>query len=63
MSNDPDQIRADIDRQREQLAETVDALHGQIEQSAKAAVKPAVIGVGVLVVGLVGFLVWRRTRR
>ena len=58
--SDPEEIRADIVKQREQLAETVDALHGNIDAKAKAAVRPAIIAGGVAVVALVAYVAWRR---
>lgn len=65
MSDKPrsaDEIRADIDLQREELAHTVDALHDTLDAKAKAAVRPAIIGAGVAVVALVAYVVWRRSR-
>jgi hypothetical protein len=58
----PDEIRADIDLQREELAHTVDALHDTLDAKAKAAVRPVMIGAGVAVVALVGYVIWRRSR-
>lgn len=58
--SDPEEIRADIARQREQLAETVEALHGNLDDKAKAAVRPAIVVAGVAVANLVGFVAWRR---
>ncbi len=59
--SDPDgDLRADIARQREQLAETVDALHGNLDAKAKAAVRPPLVVGGVAVVALLGYVAWRR---
>jgi hypothetical protein len=39
--SDPDAIRADIERTRENLAETVDALHAKLDVKGQAAAKIA----------------------
>ena len=36
VSNDPDAIREDIERTREELAETVDALHAKLDVKTQA---------------------------
>jgi len=75
-SNDPDAIREDIERTREQLAETVDALHAKLDVKTQAkerlarAKDQATTDAGRprpdLVAGVVGAvlvaagLVWRR---
>ncbi|GAB6985686.1 DUF3618 domain-containing protein [Nocardioides pyridinolyticus] len=56
----PQEIEADIARQREQLAATIDQLHDQIETKAKSTAKVAAIVAGVALVGLVGLALWRR---
>ena len=38
-SNDPDAIREDIERTREELAETVDALHAKLDVKSQARAK------------------------
>jgi len=40
-ANDPDAIRADIERTRENLAETVDALHAKLDVKSQAKAKVA----------------------
>jgi MYXO-CTERM domain-containing protein len=75
-SNDPDAIREDIERTRENLAGTVDALHAKLDvkSQAKARVarardrattdsgtpRPEVVVGAVGVVLLVAGLLWRR---
>jgi cobalamin biosynthesis Mg chelatase CobN len=77
-SSDPDAIRADIERTREDLAETVDALHAKLDVKAQARAKVADIKTSVttdsgkpspaLLVGALGVtalvvgLVWWRRR-
>src|SRR6478752_1027296 len=77
-SNDPDAIRADIERTREDLAETVDALHAKLDVKSQAKAKAAHVKDSVttdsgkprpgLVAGVVGALalaaglVWWRRR-
>ena len=57
----PQQIEADIARQREQLAATIDQLHDTLEVKARATARIAAIAAATAVVGLVGLAVWRRT--
>ena len=40
-TNDPDAIRADIERTRENLANTVDALHAKLDLKSQAKAKVA----------------------
>ena len=40
-SNDPEAIREDIERTREELAETVDALHAKLDVKAHAKARAA----------------------
>lgn len=56
----PEQLEADIARQREQLAATVDQLQTQLQDKARSTAKVAAIAAGVALVGLVGLAVWRR---
>ena len=76
--NDPDAIRADIERTREDLAETVDALHAKLDVKTRAKNKvaqvkdsatndagkprPEVIAATVAALLLVAGLVWWRRR-
>jgi len=77
-ANDPEAIRADIERTRENLAETVDALHAKldIKSQARARVerakdqattddgkpRPELVAGAVGVVLLLTGLVWWRRR-
>ncbi len=56
----PQEIEADLERQREQLAATIDELHDQLEARARSTARLAAIAAGVALVGLVGLAVWRR---
>ena len=74
----PQALEAEVERNREQLAETVDALHHKLDVKAQAKARaarlresattdsgkpsPAVLGIAALAVAGVGLLVWRRTR-
>jgi len=76
--DDPEAIRADIERTREDLAETVDALHAKLDVKTRAKDKvtavrdsattdtgkprPEVIGGTVAALLLVAGLVWWRRR-
>ena len=76
--NDPEAIRADIERTREELAETVDALHAKLDVRTRAKDKviaakdsattdtgkprPEVVGATVAALVLVAGLVWWRRR-
>jgi hypothetical protein len=73
---DPEAIRADIERTRQNLTETVDALSAKLDVRSRAKAKvaevkgsattasgaprPEVIGAGVAVLLLVAGLVWWR---
>ena len=77
-AKDPEAIRADIERTRDELAETVDALHAKLDVKAQAKAKVNEIKTSVttdsgtpspaLVVGALGVtalvvgLVWWRRR-
>ena len=56
----PQEIEADIARQREQLAATVDQLQTQLQEKARSTARLAAIAAGVALVGLVGLTLWRR---
>ena len=74
----PEEIQADIERQREQLAETVDQLTQKLDVKAQAKAKvvdiqdrattddgkprPEVLGAAAAAVALVGLLIWWRRR-
>ncbi len=78
-ANSPEQIQADIDRQREQLAQTVDALSHKLDVKSQAQAKiahardrattdsgkprPELVAAGVVGVAAVVALVWWRRRR
>lgn len=75
----PEEIQADIQRQREQLARTVDQLGHKLDVKAQTKAKvddakdrattddgkprPEVIGVAAAVVVGIGLIVWLRRRR
>ena len=77
-SNDPETIREEIERTRDELADTVDALHAKLDVKAQAKQKladlkdqattqdgrprPELIAGAVAVVVLVAALVWWRRR-
>ncbi|MCB8954958.1 MAG: DUF3618 domain-containing protein [Nocardioides sp.] len=66
----PDQLEADIERQREELAATIDQLHAKLDVKARVKdgvttadgkPRPDLVAAAVAVVALtVGLLVWRR---
>ena len=74
----PEQLEADIARQREELASTVSQLEAKLDVKSRAqhkaaelkerattdtgAPRPEVLAVGVAVLATVGLLVWRRRR-
>ena len=57
----PQQIEADIARQREQLAATIDQLHDPLQDRARTTAKLATVVAAAGVVAIVGLVVWRRT--
>ncbi|MCW2808505.1 MAG: hypothetical protein JWQ93_2460 [Marmoricola sp.] len=75
----PEEIQTDIERQREQLAQTVDQLGHKLDVKAQTKAKvdevrhrattddglprPEVLGVAAAVVLGIGLLVWLRRRR
>jgi hypothetical protein len=69
----PEQIRADIDRTREELGDTVEALAektdvkaraqaGAVQVQAKVKQDPKPFAIGVVVVVLILVLLWGRRR-
>jgi len=74
----PEEIQADIERQREQLAETVDQLTQKLDVKAQTKAKvadiqdrattadgkprPEVLGAAAAAVVVVGLLIWWRRR-
>jgi hypothetical protein len=74
----PEALEAQVERNREQLAATVDALHHKLDVKAQAKQRvaqlrdaaitdsgkpsPALLGAAALAVAGVGLLVWRRSR-
>jgi hypothetical protein len=74
--SDPDAIRADIERTRENLAETVDALHAKLDVKSQATAKvahfkdrattengrprPEIVAGAVVAALLVAGLIWWR---
>jgi hypothetical protein len=75
----PQALEAEVERNREQLAATVDALHHKLDVKAQAKQRaaslrdaattdsgkpsPAALGIAALAVAGVGLLLWRRTHR
>jgi MYXO-CTERM domain-containing protein len=75
----PEEIQSDIERQREQLAQTVDQLGHKLDVKSQTKAKvdevrhrattddgkprPEVLGVAAAVVLGIGLLVWLRRRR
>lgn len=75
---DAQRLTHDIERQRDQLADTVDALHDKLDVKAQAADKvsdlrdrsttpsgkprPELLGAALGVLLLMGVVVWRRRR-
>jgi len=74
---DPDMIVAEIERTRENLAQTIDELAGKVspannvrrlrqqlaEQAARPEVQLAAAAVGLAMIGLTIYRVWGRRRR
>ncbi|MFL6159964.1 MAG: DUF3618 domain-containing protein [Marmoricola sp.] len=62
----PEQLEAKVALQRDQLAQTVDALSAKLDVKHRAAEKvartpkPVLLAPVVLVVAVVGLVVWRR---
>jgi hypothetical protein len=61
----PQQIRADIARQREELAATIDQLHAKLDVKARMTTpsgrpRPELLTAVAVVVLTAGLLVWRR---
>jgi hypothetical protein len=57
----PEELEADIERQREQLADTVNELQEQVQIRAKATAKQAaIVGGAVAVIAIVVIVVKRR---
>lgn len=77
--NTPEEIQADIEQQREKLAQTVDALHAKLDvksqakakvarlrdraTTAEGAPRPEVVAGGGAVAALFLLRAWRRARR
>ena len=54
----PQQLEADLERQREELAETITELHERLDVRRQ----PKVLAIaGVAVVAVVGLVLWRKT--
>lgn len=62
MSQTPQEIEAEIERQREQLAQTVDALGTKLDEKKAQATQGLVVAAGALAVGLVVYVAWRKLR-
>lgn len=62
MSQSPAEIEADIERQREQLASTVDLLQTRVKTTAIHQAKVVGVVAGAAVVVLIGVVVVRRLR-
>lgn len=58
----PQEIEADIARQRDELASTIDQLQTQLQDRARSTAKTVAVAAGVVLLGLVGLTVWRRAR-
>ena len=60
----PAAIEADIARQREQLAATVDELQYRLDVTARAKERPLLLGaVAAVSIALVGLVIWRRSTK
>jgi nucleotide-binding universal stress UspA family protein len=62
----PEQIEADIARQREELAATIDELHAKFDVKARLTTesgkpRPELLAAAAVVLLASGLLVWRRT--
>jgi len=58
--SDTQHLAADIERQRDELAGTVDTLHHKLDLKPR---RPQLIGGAVAVALVVGLVVWRRRHR
>lgn len=63
MSQSPAEIEADIERQREQLASTIDELQTRVKATAVHQAKVVGIVAGAAAILLLGVVVVRRVRR
>jgi Protein of unknown function (DUF3618) len=64
----PEQIEADIARQREDLAATIDQLHAKLDvrsrlTTASGRPRPGLLAAAAVVLLASGLLVWRRTHQ
>ena len=59
MSRTPEEIETEIERQREQLAHTVDALGTKLDEKKTQATKGLGVVVAVVAVGAVAYVAWR----
>lgn len=59
--NSQQQLEAEIEAQRAQLAATIDELHDRLEVKARSTARVAAVVAGVALVGVIGLAVWRRT--
>jgi hypothetical protein len=62
VSQTPEQIEADIKRQREHLAQTVDALGTKLDEKKTQATKGLAVAAAVVAVGAVAYVAWRHWR-
>ena len=59
----PQQLQAEVEAQREQLAATIDELHERLQVQARSAAKVAAVVAGTALIGVVVVVLWRRTHR
>jgi TRAP-type C4-dicarboxylate transport system permease small subunit len=59
VSQTPEEIEADIERQREQLAHTVDVLGTKLDEKKAQATKGLAVAAAVVAVGAVAYVAWR----
>lgn len=58
----PQAIEADIARQRDELAATVDELQYRLDVPARAKERPLLLGgIAVAAAAVIGLVIWRRT--
>ena len=62
MSHKQAELEADLARQREALADTVNQLQDQVQARARTTAKQAAVVVGVAAVVVVAFIVVKRRR-